>query len=175
MRCRYIATLLFLQLLQVCDCVEWQHCLYFIPEDVVHEAGSAITTNPKSAVLKRKKKSRLPLSKWIEKKTPSWTRRTRRQTVQTASVDVATDASSPDTPGPCVKKKLEKPNWRPGWDSVHPSGDPPYDTTWFPNRCCRGEGPTKPSDITDWTVCANVRLAVVLMMCIIYILGAVSL
>ena len=107
MRCRYIATLLFLQLLQVCDCVEWQHCLYFIPEDVIHEAGSAITTNPKSAVLKKKKKSRLPLSKWIEKKTPSWTRRTRRQTVQTASVDVATDASSPDTPGPCVKKNLK--------------------------------------------------------------------
>lgn len=33
---------------------------------------------------------------------------------------------------------------------------------------------TKLSNITDLTVCANVWLAVVLMMCIIYILGAVS-
>lgn len=34
---------------------------------------------------------------------------------------------------------------------------------------------TKLSNITDLTVCANMWLAVVLMMCIIYILGAVSL
>lgn len=45
----------------------------------------------------------------------------------------------------------------------------PCDTTWFP------DGANKLSNITDLTVCANVWLAVVLMMCIIYILGAVSL
>lgn len=114
MRCRFIATLLFLQLSQVCDCVKWQHCLYFIPEDIVHKAGSAMTTIPKSTVLKKRRKS--PSSFKIDRK---------KHLHELAELDIRLSKRllwmlrlTPAllTRLGLVFKKLETPNWRPGWD-----------------------------------------------------------